>query len=116
MDPVTWSVKEWAEVFSGPLVAVVLLALNLRGTLWWKPQVDKLLATTVEAAAKLDEVRVESIDVERADKNAWKSAFDELKKACGVLTGELADAKQKVAMLTVALEDERRRNRLAGSS
>lgn len=115
MDPATWTLKEWAETFSGPLVAVILLALNLRGTLWWKPQVDKLLATTVESATKLDVVRVEQINVERTDKIAWKTTCDELKAVVGKVTLALEEERRKVAALTIAVEDEKRRYRPSGA-
>jgi hypothetical protein len=110
VDPTaTWSIKAWIETFGGPGVAIILLVLNLRGVMWWKPQVDKLLAQTVESAKKLDEVRVEQISVERADKVAWKVAYDELKKITTVLTAELEDEKRKCEGLRNALEDEKRR-------
>lgn len=110
MDPTaTWSISKWIETFGGPGVAVLLLVLNLRGIMWWKPQVDKLLATTVDNAKKLDDVRVEQISVERVDKNAWKAVVDELKAVVIKLTAALEEERRKVLALTIALEEEKRR-------
>ena len=103
MDPTaTWSIKTFIETFGGPGVAVLLLVLNLRGIMWWKPQVDKLLAATVEAAQKLDVVRIEQINVEREDKIAWKEFCDSQKASIETM-------KSAIETLKDALEDEKRR-------
>ena len=95
MDPASWSIKEWFEVLGGPGAALVLLILNLRGTLWWKPQVDKLLGTIVEAATEKDAIRVEQIEAERTDKNAQKALCDKLAETVGALTRALEEEKRK---------------------
>lgn len=104
MDPTAaWSIKTWIETFGGPGVAVLLLVLNLRGVMWWKPQVDKLLTTTVDNAKKLDDVRIEQIAVERADKLAWKTTYDALKVSMDTLTAATVS-------LARSLEEEKRKS------
>jgi len=69
----------WTDFLAagGTVTTLLLLAvfLSSKGLLLWRTQVDREIKAIVDAAAKLDEVRVEQIEEERADKLAWKSAY-----------------------------------------
>lgn len=68
---------EASEIFkalTGSAIGVVamMVILNWSGQMLWKAQVEREIKAIVEAKEKLDAVRLEQIDEERADKNEWK--------------------------------------------
>lgn len=65
---------EFSKILGGSTVGVVSLMvfLNYTGQLLWKAQVEREIKAIVDAAAKLDSVRLEQIEEERNDKNEEK--------------------------------------------
>lgn len=68
---------DWAEfskALGGSAVGILtfLVFLNYAGQLLWKAQVEREIKALVDAKEKLDAVRLEQIEEERADKNEWK--------------------------------------------
>lgn len=65
---------EFSKILGGSTVGVVSLMvfLNYIGQLLWKAQVEREIKAIVDSASKLDAVRLDQIEEERADKNEWK--------------------------------------------